>query len=175
MRAAEGLGGLFSEMRLGVLAHNFGAREGGADINGEILFVSPVPARLTEGASPFLRRLATPRPHLGFSANTGGGTSKGYFGLTWTAPLAHDLLRPGDRLWLDLFFGGSVNDGKHASASPYRRSLGGNLLFRVGGEIGYRITRHLSASIVLDHDSNAGLARHNDGLNSIGLRLGVAF
>ena len=122
-----------------------------------------------------MRWLATPRPHIGFSANTAGDTSKGYFGLTWTALLARDVLRACDGIRADLLFGGSVNDGKHATNNPDRKSLGGNLLFHLGAELGYQITPRYSVSVFVDHDSNGGLARLNEGLNSIGLRFGVAF
>jgi len=114
-----------------------------------------------------------PRVHLGFSGNTSGYTSYGYAGLTWTTMLTRDVLRPGDGIRLDLFFGGSVNDGKHATIASDRKSLGGNLLFRVGGEIGYQIDPRWSISIFFDHESNGGLARVNEGLNSLGLRVGL--
>lgn len=172
IHAGEGLTGLFSEIRGGAAWHDLGVREGGADINGELLFVTPVPARLTADLPPLYRWMLEPRPHIGFSANTEGYTSQGYFGLTWTTMLYRDVLRPGDGIRFDFFFGGSVNDGKHVTNASDRKSLGGNLLFRVGGEIGYQIDPRWSVSLFLDHESNAGSARANEGMNSLGLRLG---
>jgi hypothetical protein len=75
--------------------------------------------------------------------------------------IAFDLLRP------------SLH-GKHNAQLPDRKDLGGNLLFHVGGEIGYQIDQTWSVSLFLDHDSNAGTAKQNEGLNSLGLRLGFA-
>lgn len=174
IHAGAGLGGLFSEIRGGPNWHDPNAKESSFAINGELLLASPVPARLTEGLDPLYRWVFQPRPHLGFIANTAGNTSKGYFGLTWTTFLARDLFRPGDGLRFDFLFGGSINDGLHDRRLPDRKDLGGNLLFHVGGEIGYQFDRNWSVSLFLDHDSNAGTAKRNQGLNSLGLRLGYA-
>ena len=174
IHAGEGIAGLFSEIRGGAIWHDLGNKEDSLAINGELLFASPVPARLTAGLDPLYRWVLEPRPHLGFSANAGGKTSKGYFGLTWTAMLARDVLRPEDGIRLDLLFGGSVNDGLHDRRLQGRKDLGGNLLFHVGVELGYQITPVWSVSLFFDHDSNGGLAKRNQGLNSLGLRLGFA-
>jgi len=172
LHAGEGFGGIFSEIRVGGAWHDIGAKERGANVLGEVLFVSPVPARLTADISPVYRWMLEPRVHLGFAANTEGYTSYGYAGLTWTTMLARDVFRSGDGIRFDFFFGGSLNDGKHVTDQLDRKSLGGNLLFRVGGEIGYQIDPRWSVSLFLDHESNAGTARANEGLNSLGLRLG---
>ncbi|MCB4821020.1 acyloxyacyl hydrolase [Roseicella aerolata] len=174
IHAGEGIAGMFSEIRGGPIWHDPAAKEDSLAINGELLFASFIPAHAVGGIDPLYRWALTPRPHLGFSANTEGKTTKGYFGLTWTTLLARDLLHPGDGIRLDIVFGGSVNDGKHNSRLPDRKDLGGNLLFRVGGEIGYQFDRNWSVSFFVDHDSNAGTARRNQGLNSVGLRIGYA-
>ncbi|WP_149541114.1 acyloxyacyl hydrolase [Siccirubricoccus phaeus] len=172
IHAGEGLAGIFSEVRLGGAWHDIGAKERGANVLGEVLFASPVPARLTTDMPPLYRWVFQPRVHLGFAANTEGYTSYGYAGLTWTTMLARDVFRRGDGIRFDFFFGGSLNNGKHVTNEPDRKSLGGNLLFRVGGEIGYQIDPRWSVSLFLDHESNAGSARANEGLNSLGLRIG---
>lgn len=174
IRAGEGIGGLLSEFRVGGLWHDLGAKESSAALNGEILFVSPVPGRLTAGTDPVWRWLLEPRPHLGFTANLEGKTNKGYAGLTWTAMVARDVWRPGDGVRFGILLGGSVNDGKHDSRLSDRKDLGGNLLFHVGAEVGYQVDRNLSVSVFIDHDSNGGTANRNQGLNSLGLRLGYA-
>ncbi|MBS7812821.1 acyloxyacyl hydrolase [Roseococcus pinisoli] len=167
-----------SELRGGLTWHDpsfLNGRESGLDINGELLFVTPVPRSWGEGLSPGWRWLATPRPHLGFTANTSGNTSSGYFGLTWSVPIARDVFRRGDAIRFDFFGGGAVHDGLRYSHVADRKSLGSSLLFRVGGEIGYQFTPRYSVSLFLDHMSNAGLARENQGLNTLGLRFGVGF
>src|SRR5207253_650138 len=103
--------GIFSEVRLGVLAHDvgfLGGREPGADINAEVLFVSPFPDDWGSTWPQWLRWIARPRPHIGGDVNTAGATSQAYLGLTWTAVLARDLLRPEDDLEFDFLFGPSV-------------------------------------------------------------------
>jgi len=115
-----------------------------------------------------------PRPHLGLTANTEGKTSKGYFGLTWATMLARDVFRPGDGIRFDFLFGGSINNGLHNRHLADRKDLGGNLLFHVGAELGYQFDRTWSVSLFLDHDSNGGTASRNQGLNSVGLRVGYA-
>jgi len=84
------------------------------------------------------------------------------------------VLRPGDGIRFDILFGGSINNGLHDRRLPDRKDLGGNLLFHVGGEFGYQINQVWSVSLFLDHDSNGGTAKRNQGLNSVGLRLGFA-
>lgn len=178
LHAGDIPGGWLSELRFGVMAHDpgfLGGKETGADLNGELLFTTPVPRAWVEGVSPRVRWLLQPRPHMGFLLNTAGDTSAAYLGLTFTAPLAYDVFRPGDAIRLDLFGGGSVNDGLRFSRVPDRKSLGSNTLFRVGGEIGYQITPRYSVALYLDHMSNAGLARRNQGYNTVGLRFGVGF
>ncbi|MEN0073918.1 MAG: acyloxyacyl hydrolase [Paracraurococcus sp.] len=174
IHAGEGLTGLLSEVRGGAIWHDPTAKESSFAVNGEWLFASPVPARLTEGLDPLYRWAFEPRLHLGFTANTAGKTSKGYFGLTWTTMLARDVFRQGDGIRFDFLFGGSINDGLHDRRLPDRKDLGGNLLFHVGGEIGYQFNRTWSVSLFVDHDSNGGTAKRNQGLNSVGLRLGYA-
>jgi hypothetical protein len=174
IHAGEGIGGLFSEFRGGAIWHDPGIKEDSFAVNGEVLFASPVPARLTVGIDPLYRWVLEPRPHLGFTANTNGKTSKGYFGLTWTAMLARDVFRPGDGIRFDFLFGGSINNGKHDARLRERLDLGGNLLFHVGAELGYQFDRNWSVSLFIDHDSNGGTAKRNQGLNSLGLRLGFA-
>ncbi|MFL1461302.1 acyloxyacyl hydrolase [Roseococcus sp. DSY-14] len=163
------------ELRVGLMAHDPGfldGKESGALVNAEVLLPSPFPV---PAATPRWAWLLRPRPHLGGSLNTAGDTSHGYAGLTWTALLGRDALRPGDAIRLDLFGGGALNDGRHGTREPDRKALGGNLLFRMGGEVGWQFTRHWSVSAYVEHQSNAGLARRNQGLNSTGLRLGYAF
>lgn len=161
------------ELRAGLLAHEPGGREESLGLNGEILFPSPLP--IPAAASPFWAAVLRPRPHLGGTANTAGKTSSLHLGLTWTGFLARDVLRPGDALRLDVFGGGALNDGIHGRTRADRNALGGNLLFRVGAEIGWQMDRNWSVGLFFDHQSNGGTARFNQGLNAVGLRLGHAF
>mgnify|MGYP001258631219 FL=1 len=67
---------LFSEIRIGALAHDTGPfsskEEDGIDTNFELLFASP----------EFLSFIWSPRPHIGINYNSSGDTSQAYLGLT---------------------------------------------------------------------------------------------
>jgi lipid A 3-O-deacylase len=169
---------MLDEVAFGVLAHDVGfagGREGGADINGEILFASPVRAATADAAPAYLRWLAQPRPDFGFEANTSGYTSLGYFGLVWTWLLARNLLRPGDGIDFSIGIGPSFNNGLIRSHQPDRKSLGSHILFHPSLELGYRITPRYQVSAYFDHDSNAGFARKNESINDAGLRFAIRF
>ena len=169
---------VLDEVKLGVLAHDVKSndgKEGGADINGEILFASPVRAAVASAVPPYLRWLVRPRLEFGFEANTSGYTSQGYFGLTWTWLVARDLLRPGDGVDVGIGFGPSFNNGLIRSHRPDHESLGSHVLFHVSFELGYRITPRYEVAAFFDHDSNAGFAKENESINDAGLRFGVRF
>ena len=166
------------ELKFGVLAHDVGfagGKEGGADINGEVLFGSPIDDATASQVSPYLRWMVQPRVHIGFEANTSGFTNQGYFGLTWTWLLLHDLVNPGDGLDFGISFGPSFNDGQIKATAPNRKSLGANVLFRESFELGYRITPRYEVSLFFDHVSNGGLAKQNESINDAGLRFGLHF
>ena len=177
--AARAEYGVLSEVRLGVFAHDAqvgsGPREGGADINGEVLFVSPVPTDRVDFAPTYLRWLLQPRPMAGFQANTSGYTSQGYAGVTFTTTLFTDVLHVGDAILLDAGEAGSVNDGHVDEARGDTKRIGSNVLFRTSGDIGYRITPRLTSYIEIDHESNAGLDRANQGITNAGIRFGFTF
>lgn len=108
--AADPLGGLVDEVRVGAVKHDaniFGdGVEKGTDINGELLFATPIPAEWADRMPPWLRWVAQPRPHVGGLWNTDGATSQGYAGLTWMAPVAHGLLRGDDTVFIEVYAGG---------------------------------------------------------------------
>ena len=171
--------GVVSELKGGVLYHDVGVlgeqKEHGVDLNGELLFVSPVPERLVAGIDPHFRWLLTPRPNVGFDLNTSGYTSQLYFGLTWTANLFYHVLRPQDHISFGIGFGPAFNNGQISSNNGNHLSLGSHVLFHPSLELAYWFTPRYSASIYYEHSSNAGLAQHNDGLNNLGIRFGIGF
>lgn len=167
-----------SELKFGVLAHDVrfaGGKESGADINGELLFASPIEDRLAARVPKLLRWMVQPRPHIGFEANTAGDTSQIYLGLTWTWQLVRGLVRPDDGLDFGIGFGPAFNDGKLETHRSDRKSLGAHALFHVSFELGYRFAPRYEVSVYFDHDSNAGLARFNQSINDAGLRFGIHF
>lgn len=155
--------GFLSEIRIGALNHDANiitVREEDSDIDGnlEFLFTSP----------RFLHSVWSPRPHLGVSANFGGDTSQGYFGLTWDLDLSNSI-------FAEVSLGASVHSGELDTGDPNRKNLGCRWLFRESISLGYRITEHHNLSVMFDHVSNAELCDRNDGLDSLGLRLGYRF
>ncbi len=156
----------FSEVRLGGLYHGLGNPErGGADVNGEILT-----RKVLQVQDPFWA-LFVPRFHLGATINTGGRTSQGYFGLTWT----YDVL---PRVFVEASFGGSVNNGYTGLEpnTPFDHAkLGCHQLFRETASVGYRITEQWSVMGTVEHISNANLCRYNRGLTNVGVRVGYSF
>jgi lipid A 3-O-deacylase len=160
---------IVDEVKVGVLAHDVtlgGTHvEGGADINGEVLFVSP----------SFLDVIGAPRPHLGGWVNTSGNTDAAYFGLTWGLRLAKSIFGTADALTIYGSLGGAVQDGYEDSAPPGRKRLGSPVLFRESVELGYQITPVYSISAMVDHISNANLASHNAGITNVGGRVGFKF
>ncbi len=151
-----------SELRLGLLDHDIGflghGKEGGIDVNAELLFESP----------SFLEAVWAPRPHVGLSVNTTGDTSQLYAGLTWT-------WEPVNRLFVDVSLGGAVHNGELSDSSGERKELGSRVLFRESLSLGYRLDDRNSLSIYFDHESNASLADNNEGLNNLGVRWGYRF
>ncbi len=153
---------IVSEVRGGVYAHDISFwsfhRENGADINGEVLFVSP----------SFLDVIWAPRPHLGATVNLDGNTSHAYGGLTWEWDLPADF-------FIDANLGLSVHNGKLDTDNSRRKSLGSPVLFRLGTALGYNITEKVNISVQFEHMSNAYIANPNEGMDNVGLRLGYRF
>jgi hypothetical protein len=168
--------GIVSEIRAGVLAHDLPIlgpqREHGADVNTEVLFVSPVSENAVSGIAPAARWLLRPRPQIGITRNFSGYTSQVYLGFDLTAVPAHDLLRSQDRLLVDLGFGGAINNGRTLASATKRLRLGSNVLFHPNVQIGYGIDSRYSVALFYEHSSNAHLAKVNEGLNNIGIRFG---
>jgi len=168
----------FGEVKLGILAHDadfLEGKEGGVDINPEIIFASPFSDAWAATVPPYLRWMVQPRPTIGGEINTSGFTNQAYFGATCTWQLASAVFMPGDGITFGIFFGPSFNDGQIIAKAPNRKSLGSNVLFRESLELGYRLTPMFQISAYVDHVSNAGFARHNQSINDFGGRFGVRF
>ena len=157
---------IFSEVRLGGFAHGVGNPErGSADVNAEILT-----RKVLQLDDPFWNAFV-PRLHLGATINTGGQTSHGYFGLTWT----YDVF---PRVFVEASFGGSVNNGYTGRESfvPFDHAkLGCPTLFRESASVGYRFTEQWSVMATIEHASNANLCTYNRGMTNVGVRVGYSF
>jgi lipid A 3-O-deacylase len=162
--------GIIDEIKFGVLDHDvsiFGhGKETGGDINLELLFGSPA----------FLKFLGSPRPHIGMDVNSDGNTSQFYIGATWDADLISSVLGKSDAIYVEGSLGGAVHDGEtNGPELTTQKRLGSRVLFRESAELGWRFTPGQTIGIFMDHISNADLGPHNDGLTSLGARLGFKF
>ena len=150
-------------------------KEHGADINGELLFTTPVPTSFDLGLGPRFQWLLHPRPDIGVEPNTSGFTSQAYLGLTWTATLVSSVFGDSDSVFLGFSFGPSFNNGKVSTAEDDRKSVGSNILFREGLDLGYYVAPKISVSLFFDHESDAGITHKNEGLDAAGVRIGLGF
>lgn len=155
--------GLFSEVRLGLAAHDPSSPErGAADVQGLILFAKPV--TLEQGLDALL-----PRFQIGGAVNTGGKTSHVHAGFNWTFDLTA-------KLFVEASLGGALHDGKTGNAAPAgRNAMGCAGAFRESVGVGYRLDGNWSVVASLEHLSNAGLCKSNRGLTNLGVGVGYRF
>jgi hypothetical protein len=168
----------YSEIKLGVWDHDtklIGGREKGADINPELIWQSPITPDMIADAPGWLYWTLQPRPTIGAAFNTAGQTNQYYIGATWSWMLASNLINPGDGIVLGYFFGPGFNDGQIRNGSSQRKALGSHILFREAFDLGYQINATWEISAYIDHISNGGLAKENQSINDLGLRLGYRF
>ena len=109
------------------------------------------------------------RPHIGisFNSNPNKYTSFIYSGLTWRLVLK-------DLFFLELDFGGSINNGNRKKTST-KRAIGSNLLFRESFSAGIQIGNTHSVSAMIEHVSNANIVKPNPGFTNFGIKYGYDF
>ncbi len=163
-RAPAGGGGIFSEIKLGALAHDMGPfssqKEDGVDGHVELRFQSP----------DILKYIGSPYPHIGADLSGSGDTNSVWLGVVWEW-----------ELWKKFFagwsMGGALHDGvtNQGEGQPDEKELGCNPLFRLGINVGWRFDEHHSIDVLMDHISNAKLCDTNEGLENVGVRYGYRF
>lgn len=152
------------ELRAGAAAYDTGVFSAqtfsGTVLNAELLAPSP----------GILSGIGSPRPYVGTDiAISDDAIDVFYAGLNWEAYLT-------SRLYLGFSLGGSVNtDQAKRNEHGEEKDLGSPVLFHLQASAGFDITPTLTAQVYYNHFSNAGLADSNDGLESIGARLGFRF
>ena len=132
------------------------------DISLEVLFASP--------DIDAFRWIGSPRPNLGVNINFNGQESVAHLALTWQ-------LRPfaGAPLFVEGTFGAAVNNGSLMNAPAGFKNLGCNLQFYEQFGIGADLGDNARVILTYDHTSNADLCNANEGLSSLGLKLGWQF
>ena len=153
-----------AEIRVGVIKHDVKSGlkhtyEPGYDVNLQYLWAS------FGGENE--RMILSPRPHLGCSVNTRGGTNQYYAGLTWHVPIKN--------LFVEVSLGGEFHDGHLKNRSSKKKALGSRLLFRESIAFGVNLSEQATISAILDHASNASIAPPNPGLTGFGIQFGYKF
>ena len=161
-------GGLIYELKIGAQVHDvpymwsgFHVERYAADLNLEAMFSPSI--SFWGGAL---------RPALGATINFNGDTSKAYLDARWQRDFDSGM-------FLGLGLGVAVHDGstlfKTYVPDPDSKELGRRVLFHPNVEIGYRYDEHRTVSIYFEHISNASTAPWNEGLDTLGIRLGHRF
>ena len=165
---AETGGGLVSEIRVGLLAHDeapiVADVESGIDFSADVLFSSP----------RSLEWFGAPRPYLGVTLAE-EGVSHLHGGLGWD----YDV---GGRWFVSGALGLAVHDGdplQEWEQTQYEqeteKALGCRVVFHLYAGVGYRLSRRWNVSAHYEHLSNATLCPTNEGLENIGIRVGRVF
>lgn len=157
---------LIREVKIGLLNHDVDGlwsgfnRESGADVNVELV--------IGRGVDLFGGKI---RPALGASVNTTGDTSKAYLDLRWDRDFDSGVF---DGVFIGIGVGAAVHDGELGRARG-RKALGSRVLFHIPFEVGFRPYENVAVSLYFDHVSNAYLADENEGMDTLGVRLGYRF
>lgn len=158
----------FDEFRLGVFGHDLDGngqrREEGVNINAELLFAAPQ----IDLGNPLANFFFTPRPHVGASVNSSGGTSSLYAGFTWALPVFGPIFVEGT-------FGGAIHNGETDLVDPDMQPLGCRALFRESASIGADVSENIRLLATINHMSNSGLCDTNPGITDVGVSLGYRF
>jgi lipid A 3-O-deacylase len=158
-----GVFGVFSEIRVGAMAHDPASPErGSGDLAFQVLLNRPF---ATQGGWAAL----VPRPLIGGSVNLAGRTSHLHAGLNWTLDLGASFFVEGG-------LGVALHDGPTGRRVPAdRNALGCSAQLRESAGIGYRFDARWSVIASVEHLSNAGLCRRNRGLTNLGVMVGYRF
>ena len=161
----------FDEVRFGAYQHDTGLigtqKEEGADFALELLS-RPVTA---------LSLIGSPRIVFGGALNTAGQTSQIYLGVDKQLDFARSVFGKNDAFFVEGTFGGDWQNGKldvrNTPAEARWKSHGSAFLFRSGLALGYQFNETWSMAVNFNHISNANLATPNEGMNDLGLLIGM--
>ena len=164
IEANDKTGGLFKEIRLGVLLHDVdglwsgNSKESGTDFNAEIVLSFP---NLSIFSGTIL-------PNFGLLINDSGNTSNIYLGFIWDRKIMATF-------FINLGLGVAAHNGEKETKSENKKDLGSDILFRIPVEIGYIFNKHHRLSLFFVHLSNAYLAYPNEGMDDLGFRYSYHF
>jgi lipid A 3-O-deacylase len=166
--------GPVDEVRFGVVQHNMcvldcdnADKEGGPNINGEIVFKSP----------DVLDIIWSPRPYIMASVNTAGDTSFGGVGLEWTWYFAEGwAFEPGVGYVVhdgELEFPYPQGDPRNDPISAEKVFFGSRDLFRTNLSLNRDINETWGVQLMYEHLSHGQILGNgrNQGLDNIGVRI----
>jgi lipid A 3-O-deacylase len=170
--------GALDEIRIGVVQHNMcvldcdnADKEGGPNINGEIVFKSP----------DLLDFVWSPRPYIVASVNTAGDTSFGGAGLEWEWKLAEGWsFEPGFGYVIhdgELEFPYPQGDPRNDPISARKVFLGSRDLFRTNLSLNRDIGEKWGVQLMYEHLSHGQILGdgRNQGLDNVGVRVRYRF
>ncbi len=170
--------GPVDEVRLGVVQHNIcildcdnADKEGGPNINGEIVFNSP----------DILDIIWSPRPYLMGSVNTAGDTSFGGAGLHWNWDFADGWsLEPGVGYVIhdgELSFPFPQGDPRNDPISETTVFFGSRDLFRTSLSLNRDFGEKWGAQVMYEHLSHGQILGNgrNQGIDNVGVRVRYSF
>lgn len=152
------------EVRAGGAIYDFGpfttrSFDGGV-VNGEVLAPSP----------GFLRGIGAPRPYIGTDLAISDEPIHAFYGgLNWEIYVSR-------KVYFGFSAGGAVvTPSAETNDIGEEKDLGSSVLFHLQASAGVDLTENMTAQVYLNHFSNAQLGDSNDGLESVGVRLGFRF
>ena len=158
------------ELKQGLLAHDrgwFGTnREGfGPDYNFELMFNSP----------RFMNRFWSPKPILGLTQTSTGGSSLYYGGLTWDFKISEKWFFSGTTV---IAYTNALTklDKGAVPTGDKKIQFGSKILHRGALELGWNFYGKDTISLMFSHVSHGSmLDEKNQGMDEFGIRYGYRF
>ena len=168
-KTAKGFMGIY-EVKQGILAHDRGwfgkNREGiGPDYNFELMFNSP----------NILKKVWSPKPIIGLTQNSSGGSSLYYGGITWDANITKNWFVTGTTGIAYTNGLKKLPQGQVATGDK-KIQFGSQWLHRGAIELGWNFYGNDTISLMFSHVSHASmLSDKNHGMDEFGIRYGYRF
>ena len=158
------------EVKQGVLAHDRGwfgkNREGfGPDYNFELMFNSP----------RILKKIGAPKPILGLTQTSTGGSSLYYGGITWDANITKNWFVSGTT-GIAYTNGITKLPQGQVPTGDKKIQFGSKILHRGALELGWNFYGKDTISLMFSHVSHGSmLDEKNQGMDEFGIRYGYRF
>jgi len=168
-KTAKGFMGIY-EVKQGILAHDRGwfgkNREGfGPDYNFELMFKSP----------NILKKIWSPKPIIGLTQTSTGGSSLYYGGITWDANITKNWFVTGTTGIAYTNGLKKLPQGQVATGDK-KIQFGSQWLHRGAIELGWNFYGNDTISLLFSHVSHGSmLSDKNHGMDEFGIRYGYRF